>query len=548
MAHINSDAGVLVHLIGDSDTAGWSIDNWKKVVEEARKSAGQGKSPNNLAPHNGCRSRSVSPTREWNEATGECDPVDRLVYCVSKRMIQLNHIVCWTDPSISTLWLAAAALSWLTGLVVEFFVVALIWGLSGCAADFQSCTCADGDAVFDQLAGWIAEEFSGLPQSSRAALFAQMLFLPGLAFGVSCVIWPPAFQLLLVSCPFLYGLTELVAPQLAPYLRLKCFLLLPRGEFPPVKGIPPLRPVSRERRLYSMPSPESSPWNTSPLHPPASLPAGHAASPEIRVSPGRSARSGPAHAAPPVSPLRPPPAPERPLAPTSLTMTADNYFVGRVPVRRGGSLFHEAVLRVVDLHHSDGWEMVKSQKDMTYESKVVPWASTKAVRFITAFDCPLETLGNFLMKPENSFKVDSLLEKKDEVEKVDDNTVIMHNLYKSPVVGVGKREFVIQMTRMYLTPQQVQDLGLPPKRTFIEAAASCDHPACPPTPAFIRSKSFCAGYVAQEDGPRRLHVINLGSGSPEGWIPSKVADAVSSTLLGKIQRLQRCVEAEPAPR
>lgn len=51
--------------------------------------------------------------------------------------------------------------------------------------------CADGDAVFDQLAGWIAEEFSGLPQSSRAALFAQMLFLPGLAFGVSCVIWPP---------------------------------------------------------------------------------------------------------------------------------------------------------------------------------------------------------------------------------------------------------------------------------------------------------------------------------------------------------------------
>lgn len=29
-----------------------------------------------------------------------------------------------------------------------------------------------------------------------------------------------------------------------------------------------------------------------------------------------------------------------------------------------------------------------------------------------AFDCPLETLGNFLMKPENSFKVDSLLEKK----------------------------------------------------------------------------------------------------------------------------------------
>lgn len=41
MAHINSDAGVLVHLIGDSDTAGWSIDNWKKVVEEARKSAGQ---------------------------------------------------------------------------------------------------------------------------------------------------------------------------------------------------------------------------------------------------------------------------------------------------------------------------------------------------------------------------------------------------------------------------------------------------------------------------------------------------------------------------
>eukprot|EP00668_Euglena_longa_P017921 GGOE01022398.1.p1 GENE.GGOE01022398.1~~GGOE01022398.1.p1 ORF type:complete len:567 (-),score=87.71 GGOE01022398.1:752-2215(-) len=478
MANINSDVAILMHLIGDSDTSGWTLEHWTKVVVEARKSSTQETYGLALAVHDGNRRRSVSPSGDYGDS--------------------------------------AATLSWLMNLIGEFCLVLFIWCLSGFIADFQTSKYADGDVVFEKLSEWVSEEVVCLSHAERPVLFARMLLLPSLVFSLFYTVWPAGFHLLLVSSPFIYGLSRSMAPQLAPFLQLKLLLLLPHTAPPSGRPVTPLRPVARERRLCSVPPPESLPWNSSPLSPPLgpTIPS----SPLIKVSPAK------------------------PFVPTSLNITADRFLVGRTPVKRGNSHFHEAILRVADLHHSDGWEKVKSQNGIVFELKVVPWASTKAARFTCAFDCPLEAFGSFLLRPDSSFKVDSLLEKKEELERVDDNTVIFHNVYKSPMVGVGKREFVVQMTRMYLTPNQAQDLGLPPKRTFVEAAASCEHPGCPSTAEFIRSKSFCAGYLAQEEGANRTHVINLGSGSPEGWIPSKVADAVSSTLLGKIQRLQRCVE------
>jgi hypothetical protein len=205
-----------------------------------------------------------------------------------------------------------------------------------------------------------------------------------------------------------------------------------------------------------------------------------------------------------------------------------------------------SVEQLLQLHLNDGWEPFRTEKDMVVESKAVHWSDTKAFRLTTVFDCSLEAFGTWLSTIDNIYKTDALIEKRVVVEQVNEHTMITYSTYRSPMIGVSKRDAVLEMARLYLSADEAARLGLPAKRTFIEASASAEHASCPPTSTYVRSKVYCAGYIAQEEGTRRISVVNLGSASPEGWVPSKVVDGVGTKLTGKIVKLRQLVESSEA--
>jgi hypothetical protein len=215
----------------------------------------------------------------------------------------------------------------------------------------------------------------------------------------------------------------------------------------------------------------------------------------------------------------------------------------RVPIRRGAFAFPEPIVRLVEVHLGDGWELVREGHGVVLESKAVPWSDTKAFRLTTAFACPLDSMGSWFLGRDNLYKTDPLIEKRMFVETLDPHHHVIHNRYKSPMFAVSRRDAVLQMCQIALGPDQAAALGLPARRTFIDASSSCEHPACPPDDGYIRSKVYCGGFICQEEGPGTTSIVNMGCASPEGWIPAKVVDAVTGKLTGKLDALRKCVEA-----
>ena len=102
--------------------------------------------------------------------------------------------------------------------------------------------------------------------------------------------------------------------------------------------------------------------------------------------------------------------------------------------------------------------------------------------------------------------------------------------------GVSKRDVVVRMTRMYLTAEQAKGYGLPAKRTFVDASYSDTHPDAPEVKGYVRIQVFTAGYIAQEEGPNKTSIINVGSANPGGWIPTKVRPLPYPFLVSTVRQ------------
>jgi hypothetical protein len=411
--------------------------------------------------------------------------VGRLLYGIVGQLEGARDVVEWANPLESAAFLSAVAVSWLLGLSFECVCLAALWALVGVVMGALNCPTTMAADALEEVGGSLQRHISGLHAIGRGGLFVRLLIGPTLVYGASWWLYPPVARLALMLLPFVFGGLKAMASRIS----LRTFLLLPacpkavdNSSFP--------REPSTTPRAFRLRTPE--------VHPVTPRPCG---------------------------------------APLNLSLTA------AAPIPNGGHSGPpcDALRRMVDLHLTDGW-VPSIDGAVKLELKAVPWSSTKALRVTAVFECSLEAFADFFAKPENTFTIDPLLEKKEEIAHLDAQTTVVYCAYKSPVFGVTRRDAVLQYSKMFLTPDEASSLGLPARRTFVEACTSCEHPARPPFPDYVRSKTFFSGYVAQEAGPRRLAVVNVASVSPEGWIPAKVVDVVAAKVVAKVEKLQRVLQ------
>eukprot|EP00667_Euglena_gracilis_P006071 EG_transcript_6117 len=556
IAEIYSDLALLETAVGAADTAHWAMEDWGRVASTVRQLAAaedthvclvkgnsftvsprpgkdchtprqEGTDGHVLDAHTGVEALSERYPSLGNASFGEASAYSgrsdsasdvhaelagRLLHGVLAQLRGVRDVLRWRSAPVTAGCLGVVFGSWAVGLLLELLAVAVVWGLSRVVDQLPHTTDAEGAWAFRLTVDWLNRQTACLEHpSSSLPLFGRLLLVPTLVFILFKWLYPPGFRLFLLLLPFVAGAVLTYAPAFAPLVDPKAWLLIPHSSALPPATLTPRPAPTSAVPASTAPRPPGVP--PLPLGPPA-LPNG------LPAPPARLAED---------------PAASFVVCPPSAAL-----------VPRGGCAFNATVVRLVDLHLAEGWAHFKTQKTMVVDSKVVPWTDAKAFRLTTVFDCALEAMGAWLSGPDNLFKTDQLIEKRDVVQTVDDHTIVVHNFYRSPIMGVSKRDVVLQMTRAYLTPTQAQDLGLPAKRTFVDVSSSCTHPACPETSAYVRSKVYCGGYICQEEGPRRTAVVNIGLASPEGWIPARVVDSVGFKLTGKIEKLRQCVESSAA--
>eukprot|EP00667_Euglena_gracilis_P006508 EG_transcript_6558 len=436
--------------------------------------------------------------------------VGQFLRAMELQAAEITTLMDWSNSGVTIACIVVIVLSWFRGVAFELLGASALWWLAAVVDKARAVQEVDGDYALERALEWGDRQVACLLQPARIPLVWRLLTVPTVAFVLFQIFNPPGFRLFVLLLPFLASTTRAFCPMFLFLFHPKSWLWIPYSDALPPSAIP----KAHEGRVSTGPR--------SPLRTPSSAPL-----PRTPHSDRDSSASSQASSGSDTERHHPPPA-----APAALVSVSVK--IPSLP---------RAVVKMMDLHLGEGWQLYRRDGDMVVDSKPVPWCETPAFRLTTVFNCSLEAFGQFMSLTENVFKTDQLIEKRVAIEDIDQHTTVYHSTYKSPMIGVSKRDALLEMTRMYFTAEEAQGLGLPAKRSFVEAAFSCDHPACPPAKAYIRTKVFCAGYLAQEEGPHRITLVNVGSASPEGWIPSKVVEAVGSKLTVKIEKLRHCIEA-----
>jgi hypothetical protein len=189
---------------------------------------------------------------------------------------------------------------------------------------------------------------------------------------------------------------------------------------------------------------------------------------------------------------------------------------------------------LLSLKNSDGWSIVRDSDGILFESKTVEWCSIKACRFTTTVKCRsngLQMLADFLSKTENIIKIDPLIEVYEKLQEINDTDYIVYTSFKSPMMGVARRDFVNKVTTQFITPD-----------TWVHVTKAFEHPSRPERKPYVRGELHCHGYVATKKGESHFEFCLVLSMDPKGWVPTSAVDNANMKQLQKLERLKECME------
>jgi len=210
----------------------------------------------------------------------------------------------------------------------------------------------------------------------------------------------------------------------------------------------------------------------------------------------------------------------------------------------------ESARRVLSLAHSDGWQSVTSVDGVLCESKTVPWTCNKAARFTTTIQCTLTAFYAFLTSSEQLVKLDPLLAKFERLSTIEDTPVSLvynsYNLFRGPIFGVSKRDFVVEVSNIFMqvTPEGLvrasarETVDEDPGSVLVQGSCSIGDDDRPPGRDAVRGVNFAFGYLARPS-PSGIHVVQVMSMDPKGWIPAAAVDAGNRAQVDKLRALRR---------
>lgn len=224
----------------------------------------------------------------------------------------------------------------------------------------------------------------------------------------------------------------------------------------------------------------------------------------------------------------------------------------------------EVVLKPLGLHHSDKWKL-RTQKDgVTFEDMPSPFCDKKAVRITVSI--PSATVHSFEKivadDPDASnvnsyaYKFDTMLKGRHLIKRVDANTIIACAMYKTPVIAVAPRDFVMHLnTKTVLTTREEQEeLGVVPKSfrddpekktgaVFFQSAIDNGREHPNENTKYLRGALHAWLLMAQEEKDGSLTVTMTMSVDPQGNIPAVLMDLTSSEQIKMLKTIRSLVSA-----
>eukprot|EP00668_Euglena_longa_P001525 GGOE01001807.1.p1 GENE.GGOE01001807.1~~GGOE01001807.1.p1 ORF type:complete len:584 (+),score=124.83 GGOE01001807.1:173-1753(+) len=216
----------------------------------------------------------------------------------------------------------------------------------------------------------------------------------------------------------------------------------------------------------------------------------------------------------------------------------------------------DSARRIFILANSDGWQTVSSSDGVLYESKSVPWASNKAARFTTTILCTLTELYDFLTNADQLRKLDPLMTKMERLSTAEETEVSLvynaYSMFKPPVIGVSKRDFVTEISNLFLlaTEEGVvrvtsrEGVDSHERSVLVQGSCSVEDDQRPPVKGAVRGVNFAFGYLVRRasSGVRLTQVMSI---DPRGWLPSAAIDASNSVQIEKLLKLRKLLSKVP---